>query len=533
MSVADALDSTNLPRGLLSSASNLIPEPTTRNLWQSRPAAVEEYDFAGLSAPGVISVYKVIGTRVYGMIASALNVGQDEPFGYDLFTGMAVPISGITPVNTPITQPASGAWTPPTMSLCGTRLIVTHPGYTGGGGVKFGWFDISDPGAVTWAGGDTTPTNLAAVPTAVATFNDRAWYLVNPPTGQPAAYYSDVLAGTTITAGTQILTFDDNIPLTAAAGLGLKNQFGGIIQSLMIFKGATNIYQVTGDAALSTNPLSKNALNIATGTFSPRSIATTPKGLMFVSPEGVRLIDFSGMVSDPIGEAGQGITLPFIYSNVPSRVSASCNSRIYRVSVQNASVPGTPWQEWWYDIPRAMWSGPHTSHSRESDVYQATFVIAPTDHDAGLYISDTVQSTTSTFVEYGAQLTFTFQTTMMPDTLRMAQYNILEAWVKLAYSSGAGVINAYAIDENAAVLSSCQLQASGSATIWGSFIWGSAVWGGAPNALSPRQLNWPIPVVFQRVSFKLTGNSGNGLKIGDMMLRYEELGYMLPVGVAS
>jgi hypothetical protein len=246
--LSDNLDSSNVFPGAMGQLTNLIPDPTTKNLWQCRPVSISLTTFGSFSTPGFISVSKVIGTKIYGMIASAANANHDEPFAYDLVTGTFSAITGITAANTPLSPATTGDWTPPTMDLVGTKLVVTHPGYTGAAGVYFGWFDISDLTAITWNGGNTTTNGLPSVPVAVKQFYNRAYFLVNPATGNPGAYYTDVLT-LTITSGTQILTFGDNVKLTALGALALNNQLGGIIQSLIVFKGVSNMYQITGAGA--------------------------------------------------------------------------------------------------------------------------------------------------------------------------------------------------------------------------------------------------------------------------------------------
>ena len=124
----------------------------------------------------------------------------------------------------------------------------------------------------------------------------------------------------------------------------------------MVFKGVDNIYQVIGDAAFGT--LTVNSLNVATGTFAPNSVQSTEKGLMFMAPDGVRLIDFNAHVSDPIGKDGDGITVPFLFAITPSRSAAVYNGGIYRVQVKNGSMAGAPQQDWWYDTVRTLWSEP-------------------------------------------------------------------------------------------------------------------------------------------------------------------------------
>jgi len=222
--LSDALDSSNVFAGAMQNLQNLIPDITTKNVWTCRPAAMPATDFSGFTTPGFISVIKVIGNRVYGMIASGRNAGHDEPFIYDMVAASFVTISGITLSNTPVSPTSSGAWVPPTMDLIGSKMIVTHPGYNGSGGNFFGWFDISTFASPTWNAGNTAGNALVAPPSAVKQFGQRAYYIVNDP-AQPAVPFSDVLDPTTMTLGTNVLTFGDTVPLTALGALPLNTQF--------------------------------------------------------------------------------------------------------------------------------------------------------------------------------------------------------------------------------------------------------------------------------------------------------------------
>lgn len=542
--LSDALDGSTVFAGAMASLQNLVPDPSTRALWQCRPAAQSLVNFTtqgggfssgfssgfqvGFSTPpiGLISCLKVIGNMAYGMVATGLNAGHDEPFAYNLSTNAFITISGVTAANTPVSPAAAGAWTPPTMDLVGTNLLVTHPGYTGAGGVFFGWFDISNPSAPTWSGGNLTgAVTFSTAPSAVRNFNGRAYWITNPPTGQPAVIFSDVLVPRTVTNANQVLTFDDNVPLTALAGLPLSNQLGGIIQSLIVFKGVQNMYQVIGDAATSANPLSKNTLNVATGTLAPNSIQPTPKGLAFVAPDGLRFIDFSANVSDPIGVDGMGKTLPFIYSVVPSRICAAANGTIYRVTTQDGSLPGAPWVEYWYDMTRQIWCGPHTFAASCLAPWNNTFIMAPRDVQGALWQSDYVQSSTSTFTENGVILTFSWTSCMLPDPNQMSENAMIETTIYMGQAPG-GVYSVFALNQNGGVIQSAVLTNTSQATLWGAFQWGQAVWGGATSNLFPRRIPWPAPVVFRRMQIFVQGQSAAGVRLGMMHLKYEQLGYL-------
>lgn len=525
--LSDSLDSTNVFRGAMSSLQNMIPDPTTKNLWQCRPAAIQLSAFADFSSPGFVSCEFVDGDFVYGLIATSTNANHDEPFCFNLLTSLFVVVTGATAVNTPISPASSGAWVPPTMDKIGTKIMVTHPGFNGTGGSWVGWFDVSNPSAPTWSAGDLTGlitfAGLGKAPSFVKQFGQRAYYLVNPSTGQPSMPFSDVLLPTTVTNANQALTFGDSSALTALGALPLNNQLGGIIQSLIVFKGVSNMYQITGDYAGST--LASNSLNVATGTLSPLSIAATSKGLAFVAPDGLRVIDFLARVSDPIGFGGDGVNTPFLFSLVPSRVAAACNANVYRVSLQNGYASGSPQQEYWFDISRKIWHGPHTFPASTIQAYKNTFIMTPVGVSAKLFQSDIMQSSTSTYVENGAQMTFDWQTCMLPDTMQMSENAMIETTINMALTSGVTITVSMG-DQNGSLFDTVSITPAGSPTLWGGFLWGSAVWLGTSNALYPQQLPWTKPIVFRRGYITATGNCASGIKIGDMFMRYEQLGYL-------
>jgi hypothetical protein len=530
--LSDALDSTNVQEGAMQQLSNLIPDPTTADLWECRPASQQ---LATLSSGGqqgnAVTSLQVLGTRAYGTfgaVAGTFN-GHDIPFSYNIVSNTFDTITGITAANTPTSPALTGAWVPPTSALIGTKLIFTHPGFNGSGNGFFGILDISTPTAPVWSSGNTSGTVvLSAPPNWVEQFNGRAYYLINPPNGQPVAVFSDSLSPLTTSGATlSVLTFGDNQTLTAASGLPLFNQLGGIIQSLMVFKSVSNIYQVTGDAA--TSNLTINSLNVATGTLAPNSISSTPKGLMFIAPDGLRLIDFQARVSDPIGVDGQGVNLPFISALVPSRINASCNFNVFRIFVQNGQVAGSPNQEYWFDISRSKWSGSHTFAGAMIAPYQNTFLIWPAGNviKASLWQSDVTQTNTSSFTENGVPMTWSWQTCPLPDTGEMAEHCLIESTLNLGLSAAAGVVNVFAQTQDGTVLDSVSVMPStGGTAIWGAFNWGAANWGSAIATLFPQQLQWHKPLVFQRLTMLAQGSSAQGVKIGDLRMRYQTLGYL-------
>ncbi len=636
--LSDALDATDDFPGAMASLQNLVFDPSATDVFQCRPAGVPLLD-AGPPNPilsfGFVSVFKVVGDMLYGMVATRLTAQCDQPFAFNLLTNAIVPVAGITSANVPTSPPVSGDWTPPTMDVVGTYVVVTHPGFstqafatamgfitfnsnpanldtitlggsvvtfvtatpvvgdnqvqilstlaltlaslpaalmafgdpnisqatygattsqllvsyvepgasgnaftlaasagiisgatlTGGTGNYFGWFNITDPANPVWNAGNMAINPLPTPPTAVAQFNSRAYFLVNPPTGQPALIVSDPLNPLQATNGSYVMTFGDNQRLTALAGLPLTNQLGGVIQSMIVFKGVTNMFQVTGDPLPNTaaGAWAKNALNVATGTLAPRSIVTTPQGLYFMSPQGYRLISFTGQVSPPVGANGKGVSTVFILCQTPSRAAAAANATILRASV--ISSQGLA-QEFWLDIARQVWTGPHTLAGNMIAPYKNTFLTSPTLLPNSIYQSDWLQNSSSTFQEFGATLAWGWQTSLLPDAKDMQQHEVHETIVKLSTGSGAA---ASMIDEAGNVIldtTAVNLPASGSSSAWGQPQWTGSLFYGQAFALSPVQIPWPAPVVFGRACLQLTGLSDMFTRIGALSLRYEPLGYL-------
>lgn len=362
------------------------------------------------------------------------------------------------------------------------------------------------------------------MPVDVFNFNGRAYYAVNTPTSV-ALQYSDILTSQTITNATQVLTLDDTVPITALGGVPLTNPIqGGSIQSLIVFKGVTSMFQILGDAALGT--LSRNKLAVPTGTFAANSVCPTPVGLAFVSPEGLRLVDANGSITDPIGVDGQGVAVPFQYAVVPSRIAAACNGNTIRISVQNGYVAAAPNQEFWFDLARKNWSGPHTFAASLIAALSNTFIKTPLGVTAKLFTSDVRQSLSSGYVENGTQLTWSLATPLLPDLGQMSEMAIIEATVDLQYAAGLPSFLGIAYDQNGTLYDSVFLAPSGVATFWGGFNWGTGIWFGVPNALIARPLNWHTTLVFRRIAFGVSGQSAGDVKVGTLRLRIEALGYL-------
>jgi hypothetical protein len=387
------------------------------------------------------------------------------------------------------------------------------------------------PGAPLWGAGDLNINPLASNGPAifVSQFANRAYYGVNVYVGSATiplsvgVQASDAGLPCQQTNISQTLTFDNGIPVTAAAGLGLNTQLGGIIQSLMVFQGDSNIQQITGDFASQT--IQVNPLQTATGTLSPNSLSPSPKGLLFVATDGLRLIGFDGTVSDPIGAYGKGLTLPFLNTLYYSRIAAAFNENVYRVTVgwtppaAVASVWGTALRtdEFWFHIDIGTWSGPHTSLM---DLIAPlprgnTFLCAPQAARGSLYRSDVNPSQASAYSEFGAQLTWVFTTALLPDNPGQMAISMSQTTVLVGLVSGSEELLATVTDDMGVMLAQAY------------------VWIGPFSVPAQRPILWPYPLVYRQMRLSIAGASTAALQLGAINLRDEVLSYQLPYPVSQ
>lgn len=391
--------------------------------------------------------------------------------------------------------------------------------------------------APIWDAGNTNANPLIAVPYWVSQFNGRAWYAVGN-----AEVFSDALLPLNVsdTSFEQVLTLGDSTNITCSSGLPLNNiATGGIIQSLMVFKGSEIMYQITGDAA--TANLAVNTLNVNTGTLAPNTLASTPVGLAFVSPDGVRIVDFTAKVSDPIGANGSGVSVPFINALTPSRMAAAFNQNVLRVSCQNSQAPGQPVQEFWWDFNLKIWTGPHTFPASLIQPYQAPagaaaghgFVLAGYGINASLWTSGVNPLSSDIYIENGAQLNWAYQTVLLPDNQAMSENRMGQSAVAMALPGGQSVGFTCA-NEIGTVLNQVSIAGAGSPpSTWGSFTWGGAPWGQATGYFRQYDIQWTTPMVFKQMSILATGASQGAFAIGNLYLKYQPLGYLLNVLGAS
>jgi hypothetical protein len=469
-------------------------------------------DVSGFSYTGAVTGATHGNTTIDTLSASAFTLGWSvgqliQTSAGDLPAGTY--ITGINAAGTAVTisQAATGSHAGVTFTVTGGTMAA--PLY--GSGQVSGAFP------------------LPAVPVAVSQFNGRAYLAVNN-----GVTFSDALQPLQFTGagGTFVpaLTMGDSTSVTAIGGVPLANQvIGGTIQSLIVFKGSGGYWQVTGDPSSTASPLESNFVNGSVGTLAPNTITPTPIGVAYVAPDGVRIIGLNGQSSAPIGADGQGVSVPFQYAISPTRMTAAYNQNVLRITVQNGAVNGEPYQEYWYDMNLTIWTGPHTSVAAlNAAIYSPvnSFIMTQPGVDGFIYESSALPSANSTYVENGVAMTFTWQTSLLPDNEAMAANSSPRGAIGLSMPGGISV-TVIGTNELGTVIGSAVIAAPGAGgSVWDAFDWGSATWGAAVTPYRQYGLHWSQSLIFKQASLLVAGQSAAGFVIGNANLEYVELGYL-------
>lgn len=519
--LVDARDSTDKFPGACLQLKDLVFDQENPELVVARPGVREQADFTagGFSSPDVISVQVTVGTVTYGLISSALNTGKDEPFAYDNLAEEFIAVTGVLNANSPSTQLTTGPWNPPTIASVGVYIIVTHPGFPGGS-TKFGYFDITDPAAPVWTAGDTATNGLTGTPTAVANFNNRAYFAV-----ANRVEYTDVLT-LNRAAAAQSLTLGDASVVTALSGLPVQTTSSGVAQALVAFK-AFQVWQITGDPVGST--LAQNYLSLSIGSQAPRSICQSPFGLYFASAGGPYMVDNLAIVraiTYKLNESESDIQAPFQNATEPSRIAGGYSQGIYRVCIDTIVRGVQAVNDYWFDEHRRRWTGPHSFPYACASPY-ANYMILASNENPGVLIKSQIRpDLASQYTDLDLAYTPTLQSSTFPKEGHMTQKQVIESTIEL---SAAGASQSYIIEaqddqENSLGIAAVAITPTGS--IWGTNVWGDGSrWASANTRPKVYNVPWGAPLVFQKLSLLIGTTAAAAIAIGTFFARYQDLGY--------
>lgn len=519
--ICDAFDATDAFPGACATLQNLVFDQGNPEIVVSRPgvgAAAAIINFVGAS---FVSVHTVIGNFAYGMVATASPAGLDQPFVCNLNTGAVSALSGVNAGNLPTSQSSSGPWTPPTMAVISTKIIVTHPGFSGTGTNFFGVIDISNPAAPTWSSSNLATNPLPSVPTSVANFNNRAYLSYSNHLA-----LSDVLNPLTRTNASQDLTVGDTTPVTAQSGLPIQTTSAGVVGALVVFKGSS-IWQITGDPTASN--LALNYITLTTGCIAPRSVVQGPFGIIFAGQDAPYVLNFMGVLSalshTPGNDGVADVQVPFQNTTQPSRISASFAGNVYRVCVPTLIAGQQVTNDYWYDIRRKRWTGPHTFIYDCASQFGNAFVLSAAGQGAALFVSTSIPTPNSVYNDAGTAIVSHLRSSSFPKTGAMAQVQVVESTIELSASGSSVNYNLTALDDQNGTLGSAFVVTTSNNAIWGSFLWGGANWSSNANIPHVYTIPWTDVLNFQKMAIDVSAASSNSVSIGTFFARYQDTGY--------
>jgi hypothetical protein len=456
------------------------------------------------------------------MLASGITVGYDAPFCYDTASATFVLLTGVTAFNVPVSPGISGAWTPPTMVLVGNYVVITHPGYT----LTTGPVGTIDLTTNVYAIGNmmqgTTPV-LPAAPAAAGSFFGRAWYAVGN-----TVYFSNTLEPLVQTDSGQQLTLGaatENI--TAFAPQGISTSTQGILSALVVFKGSS-IWQITGDWNFGTTAggdLALNQLTSTVGCSAPRTVQSTPAGIMFMAVDGIRTIPPLSMI---VSEPQPDVVFPFFNCTEVTRACAAYSIDTYRISLDTITTTDVVGRsEYWFALKVGKWSGPHTRPADAIAGLGSSFILAPSGMVGVLEKSNTYSSTNDTFIEDGTPLLITLVSSLIDPQPPMAEKASIEMTTSAVY--GSVPYSAQVLDSRGALLAQGTITSVTAPHVWGGsgLAWGTLgiLWASIPYNSVIAPLNFSAPLVFKTCQIVITGASGLYFRFGRIDFRYEAMQY--------
>lgn len=521
--LSDAWDSTLTFAGACLQLQNLVFDQSNPEQIVARPGVgMPITSFAGIPTPGVISVQIAIGQYIFGMVASGLTAGYDQPFCYLIGTGF-ISISGITSSNVPATPSATGDIVQPTMAVIGPNIIVTHPGFNGSGNGYFGVINIANLAAPTWVSQNTATYGLPAVPNSVSNFNNRAYYSVGN-----QLWFSDVLVPGTMTNGGQSLTLGDTTDIIGQGGLPISTTSAGVVAALIVFK-QFQIWQITGDEAI-TGSLAQNYLSLNVGCNSPRSIVQTPIGMIFAGIDGPYYVSSLGAVlplTKDLSKLVQDVQKPFQNIVNPTRAAAAYSGSIYRICMDTIINGVSTTADYWFDVTIRRWSGPHTWPYDCASQVGNYFIVCHRNYPGMLFQSAYLPSTGSVFNDNGAQLALVFQSALFPKTQAVSMKEIIESTIELASAEANIVYQVSMLDEKFNKLVSYQATIYQAVSAWGGFTWGDGTDYGSENIVPQTYtIPWPQPIIFKKTSLMISVSASEYVSIGTFQAKYRDLGYL-------
>ncbi len=517
--------------GSCSFLTNVQPNRGVKGAMIARGGHTPVTTLSGLNTPSFISLLGLSGTYLFGMCVSQDYPGYEVPFLYNLETNTFLSIANVTANNIPQATSPNGSWTPPTYTQVGAYILITHPGAYGSN--VFFWVDLTT-GSPVWNSGNLSINPLPGFPTIVAQYYDRAYFVVGN-----AIHYSDAEAPLQRTLDTQFLVTGDNLPITAMGGLPLGTGQEGVIQSLMVFK-QLQIWQITGDDSLGT--LALNELSQATGCQAQNTLTPVPEGLVFLAPDGLRILEVNGNLAFYGAQAQNLITQELAQSDQPNfilaflnctdftRAVAAYTGNIFRISLPTVYLGVSyGYADFWFDTIDRVWVGPHTFSYNALVASDTGFYMASALVNGTLFACPFYPSLDTVYEDNGSPYQVNMKTTWfnLPDMSGNA-YSIQQLLLECPMTGVEPSYSVNILNERGTLLGQGVIDTQGTLGVWGTMVWGDFTWGSPELPLRRQPLNMDNVMVAQGFMAQITQAATDTFIVRELEMKARELGYEVP-----
>jgi hypothetical protein len=323
------------------------------------------------------------------------------------------------------------------------------------------------------------------------------------------------------------VTVGDTTAVTALSGLPVQTTSAGVQAALVAFK-SSNVWQITGDTT--TNNLALNYISLTTGCVSPRSVVQGPFGVFFAGVDSPYILNFLGALGalshTPGNDGIADLQVPFQSTTQASRIAASFSGNIYRVCVPTLVLGVAQTNDYWYDIRRKRWTGPHTFIYDCAAQFGNSFVLSSASQGAALFVSTTIPNANSVYTDAGTPITAHLKSSDFPKTGHMQQVQVVESTIEVGSAGVTENFNVTAIDTQGSTINTTFVMTPPAGAVWNAFKWGAANWSTSASIPSVVTVPWTVPLVFQKMAIDVTVTPVNQVQIGTFFARYQDAGYM-------
>lgn len=167
-----------------------------------------------------------------------------------------------------------------------------------------------------------------------------------------------------------------------------------------------------------------------------------------------------------------------------------------------------------------------------SQAVEQVLLSLPQFNRVGLFQTDVVPNAESTCVEFGENLSWNYETSLLPDNQEVSSNGMIVTTLGMAFVGSSPVVAVQATDADGNVITQAAIVSGGTDSLWDEATWDVDVWDGTPSPISPWQIPWPVAVVFRQMQVGASGYSVAGFRVGNLYMQYQQLGYVaqLPSG---